>query len=252
MELFLGPLGTLLLALLAVGLLIGWPLRNRHLRQRAARAAAASRLGMAYVPPGHVTAASGVDEGAHLYSGRESDIAWTLECYLLAETASADGNTPGVTRSYSRWCSDVEAAGFRGGYLLLMNLPDGASRPKVKPGPLDALLDQMAALALRLYARSYFGETRADALPLLPQHRCSLGDETLDGLYTAFADRPERLARVNDATRAWLRERHSMKMAVLWDGHGLAVSWPGGKSGPEEVAALAREACQLARLRETA
>lgn len=252
MEPFLGPLGTLLLALLAVGALIGWPLRNRHLRQRAARAAAASRLGMAYQPPGNVGVAGPVDEGAHRFSGTAGDIEWTLECYLLAEEDAGDNAPRGVTRSYSRWCSAVEGGDFSGGYLLLMNLPEGATRPKVKPGPLDALLDQMAALALRLYARSYFGEARADALPLLPQQRCSLGDETLDGLYTAFADRPQRLGRLNGATREWLRERHAMKMAVLWDGNGLAVSWPGGKFGPDEVAELSRQACQLARLRETA
>lgn len=245
LQYLLGPAGLLALAALVIAVLVLRPFRGRHERQREADAAAAERRGMRYRPPGGNGGPGAVDEGAHRFSGETDGLAWTVETFLLAE----EENSPAV-RSYSRWTSSIEAdVGGSRGYLLLINLPAGASRPAVKSGPFDVLLDKMAAMALFLYVRSYFGEERAGHLALDPRHRRTLGDDTLDRLYTVFADSPARLERIDAATSEWLRQQHGLKLAVLWDGAGLAVSCPGGRVRPDEVAQLATLAAGLVRLR---
>lgn len=249
----LGPGGLLALAAVVLALLVLRPFRNRHQRQRDANAAGAAQRGWRYQPPSGNGGPGPVDEGSHRYSGEDDGIAWTVETYLLADDGAGTDAAPAAARSYSRWTSAVEADAFGGrGYLLLLNLPAGAARPAVRPGPFDILLDKMAAMALFLYVRSYFGEPRAGHLALDPRHRRQLGDETLDQLYTVFAEPAARLTRLNAATRAWLREQHALQAAVLWDGAGLAVSHPCTRATPEQAGELTARALRLAGLRDRA
>lgn len=248
------PATPVLVVLLLVILLLLRPFRSRLQRQREATAAASERLGMVYRPPGGLAGKGPVDEGSHCFSGRTAaGVVWSVETLVLADPAPQDTEAPAAhaARSYSRWTSPVEAESFGGkGFLLLINLPDGAHRPAVRPGVLDELLDKMAALTLFLYVRSYFGEARAGGLTLRPQHRQQFGDPELDRCYTLFCDSPARLFRLNAATRAWLLERQALHLAVLWDGAGLAVSCPGARLAPQAVAELSALALQLSQFRQ--
>lgn len=244
----IGPATPVLVGLAAVILIIVRPFRSRRLRQREATALAASRLGMQYRPPIGSGGKEFLDEGRHYFSGQSAGVDWSVETVLLAEQAVAEPAPAGLAeRSYCRWTSRVDA-GVGNGYLLVMNLPAGAGRPEVRPGVLDALLDKVAALALFLYVRSYFGETRAGGLSLDPAHRRTLGDDTLDRDYLVFCHPEQRLSRLNEPTRCWLRQQCNRKLAVLWDGAGLAVSCPTRGVDPQAVADLAQSCLRLAEL----
>jgi hypothetical protein len=244
-----GQVGMLAIALLALGpLVIGPLLRGRRARQRAGIAADAQLRGMAYQAPAGDGTAGSLDEGTHLYSGTTGDISWTVETLVMAqsEAEGSGASTRIAAGSYSRWSSSVEAG--QPGYLLLMNLPEPPPA-EGGTGPFQWLADRTASLALQFYARAHFGGARAGSLPLSPGHRQSSGHPELDRLYAVFSDTPARLARLNPATRAWLKEHHGQRLAVLWDGAGLALGGPCPRMTPQEVNRLAGLAVDLAQLR---
>jgi len=247
----LGPAGPVLVGLAAVILLILRPFRSRRLRQREATADAASRLGMTYQPPRGDGGKGAVDEGSHRFAGETDGVAWALETVMLADQP-AGGDAPSLApRCYSRWTTRRLAdRGATGEYLLLMSLA-GVARPAVRPGVLEALLDKMARLTLFLTVRSYFGEDRAGGLALRPGDRRSLGDEALDQRYMVFCNSrnaPERLADLAATAAGWLLDREAAPLAILWDEAGLAVSAPGGRLAPADVAAFAQGGVDLVKL----
>jgi hypothetical protein len=247
----IGPILPLVIVMLFLAVLLLHPFRSRRQRQRAADSAAAHRLGMAYTPPGG-SRHGPIDEGCHRFSGHTGGIDWKVETMLLADEAAAGAAPPAphAARSYSRWTSRVEAENWSaGGYLLLLHRASEATRPEFRSEPLDGLVSQMEALALMLRVRAHFGEARGGALVLKPQHRRSLDDAGLDASYAVFSDSPERLARLNGPTRDWLRETQELKLAVLWDGAGLAVSRPVDQVEPQAAADLAGLAVRLGGLR---
>lgn len=245
-----GPAFPLIVAALFVAVLVLRPFRSRRQRQREARAAEAARLGISYLPPGGAGVRGPVDEGNHRFSGVTDAVAWTVDTMLLADqnSAGASPDAPHASRSYNRWTSPVEADHWSSGYLLLISRSAEANRPEFHSELLDGLVRQMAELALMLSVRAYFGESRGGRLVLTPQQRRRLGDEAIDAAYAVYSDAPQRLARLNPATRAWLLEHRAMKPAVLWDGVGLAVSCPVDRIELPAVAELAKHAVQLAGL----
>lgn len=251
LQTLIGPVLPLVIVVLFLAVLLLQPFRSRRQRQREADGAAASRLGMAYTPPRGAGARGPIDEGCHRFSGQTAGISWKIETMLLADEAAAGTPTPAphAARSYSRWTSAVEAENWRGGYLLLIHRASEANRPEFRSEPLDGLVTQMEALALMLRIRAHFGEARGGTVLLRPQHRRSLGDAALDAQYAVFSDSPERLARLNGPTRDWLRETQDLKLAVLWDGAGLAVSRPVDQVEPQAAADLAGLAVRLGGLR---
>ena len=246
-----GPVLPLIVVMLFLAVVLLRPFRSRRQRQRESDAAAASHLGMTYLPPGGAGVPGPIDEGRHRFTGRTGDIEWTVETMLLAdqpehETPSARNHS---ARSYSRWTSRVEAENWpHGRYLLLISRATETTRPEFRSELLDDLLDQMAALALILKVRAYFGEARGGGLVLTPQHRRAFDDAALDARYAVFSDSPQSLARINPATRAWLLEVQEFHLAVLWDAAGLAVSCPVEVVEPLAVARLTKQATRLAGL----
>lgn len=248
----IGPILPLAVVMLVLAILLLHPFRSRRQRQREADTTTAQRLGMAYTPPGGSGVRGPIDEGCHRFSGHTDGIDWKIETMLLADDATPDltPTAPHAARSYSRWTSRVEAENWTaGGYLLLLHRASETTRPEFRSEPLDGLVSQMEALALMLRVRAHFGEARGGALVLRPQHRRSLDDATLDAQYAVFSDAPQRLARLNGPTRDWLRETQDLKLAVLWDAAGLAVSRPVDQVEPQAAADLAGLAVRLGGLR---
>lgn len=240
--------------LLLFALFVGFLLRRgagKHREALVARSAAeARRQGMDYAPPGGHDSNRGVVQGTHRFSGTTRGVPWSAEVTLL--TSEVDDGL--VTRGsgsacHTRWTAP--GAGTGGGELMLMALPEGVRPPPAGANPggfLGGLAAKAAWAAAQAYVRLNFGNDRANALSITPDHHLPLPADAFGLAFTAFGNRAELLQRLSPSARDWLIKGRDDRVAFLWDTQGLSLTWPTAHVKPEEVAASATYGAVLAGL----
>lgn len=195
-------------------------------------------------------------EGTHVFTGVTHDIPWTIETVLLA---SADSDAHGsasrdIARSWTRW-STAACAPPGGAYILLMDLPEGASREKILAaakapaggGMLASIANRAGVMLLGLFVRSLFGAEQANATPLDATHRVGLPPGPLAQLYIAYSNDPVLVARVLVPEVAdFIAETRTGQLSFLLNARGLAAAMPAARIEADEVERLSAFCSELA------
>lgn len=246
----LSQLWPLAVAAAVIGYFVSHGAKQRRAAQVTRNTANARERGMDYAAPSGNEVSGGVDQGTHRFSGTTRGVAWIAEVVnLRSEVDDGLATRHRTSLNYTRWTAPQ--VGTSGGALLLMTLPDGVPVPPVEAqtgGFLAALAAKAAWAALQVYIRGNFGNARADALTLAPEHRLPLPSDDFGSTFVAFGDRPELLQRLSPPARDLLLNGRAARAAFLWDAEGLTLSWQISHVRPEEVASLAEYGAELANL----
>jgi len=244
----LSQLWPLAVAAAVIGYFVWHGSKQRRDAQVTRNTANAREHDMDYAAPSSNQVGGVVDQGTHRFSGTTRGVPWIAEVVNLAsEVDDGLATRRRISRSYTRWTAAESRPGF--GTLLLMTLPGGVHVPPAQAnaagGFLGTLASKAAWGALQLYVRGHFGNARADALALAPEHRLPLPSDDFGSTFVAFGDRPELLQRLTPSARDGLLSGRDARAAFLWDAEGLTLSWQRAHVTPEEVARLAEYGAEL-------